>query len=150
LVAKDSYFKKFSSNKNTIFPYNLEKKLQTPISELSELYVKQIPEKTIPNFIQVTKLDFDYAEIHGGIIKDSSSKGGLRYTVIEPTLNERDLKFVNIIKKLLMTELSVSLNEIKTKKDAEKRLTKKIIQLKEKYLLKIPKKKPFKNYLLHN
>jgi len=140
LVAKDSYFKKFSSNKNTIFPYNLEKKLQTPISELAELYVKQIPEKTIPNFIQVTKLDFDYAEIHGGIIKDSSSKGGLRYTVIEPTLNERDLKFVNIIKKLLMTELSVSLNEIKTKKDAEKRLTKKIIQLKEKYLLKIPKK----------
>jgi len=101
------------------------------------------PEKTereIPKFISVSKLEFENAEIHGGVTKDTAAKGGLRYTIIEPSLSEKDKANFEIIKKLLMTELSVSLHEIKTKKAAEKRLTNKISQLIKKYRLEIPSK----------
>jgi len=94
----------------------------------------------IPNFISVNRLDFEGVEIHGGIIKDPTSKGGLKYSTIQPRLSIRDKKNFDIIAKLLMTELSVSLNEIKTKKDAEKRLKSKIIRLIKKYKLGIPTK----------
>jgi len=95
-------------------------------------------EKAVQKFITVSKLNFEGTEIHGGIIRDQTSKGGLRYVVIEPTLGQRDKKNFELIKKLLMTELNVSLDEIKTKKDAERRLKKKILQLTKKYRLEIP------------
>ncbi|MCH7968688.1 MAG: type II/IV secretion system ATPase subunit, partial [Thaumarchaeota archaeon] len=60
--------------------------------------------------------------------------------VIQPRLSIQDKKNFDIIKKLLMTELSISLTEIKSKKDAEIRLRKKIIQLIKKFKLEIPTK----------
>ena len=101
--------------------------------------IEQI-QKPIPKFISVSKLNFENAEIHGGVTKDPNAKGGLQYTIIEPTLSERDKKNFEIIKKLLMTELSVSLTEIKTKKTAEVKLRRKILQLIKKYRLEIPTK----------
>lgn len=97
-------------------------------------------ENKIPQFMTLSKLDWDNNEIHAGIIKDPTAKGGLRYQVIEPELSERDQKAFEIIKKLLMTELSVSLGEIKSKKDAERRLKNKIATMIKKYRLKIPPK----------
>jgi len=82
-----------------------------------------------PKFLTISKLDFSGTEIHSGIIKDPTSIGGIRYVVIQPRLSIQDKKNFDIIKKLLMTELSISLTEIKSKKDAEKRLRKKIAQL---------------------
>ncbi len=92
----------------------------------------------IPKYMTLSKLDWDNNEIHAGIIKDPTAKGGLRYQVIEPVLSERDQKAFEIIKKLLMTELTVSLHDIKSKKDAERRLKKKISSMNKKYRLKIP------------
>jgi flagellar protein FlaI len=97
-------------------------------------------ENKIPQFMTLSKLDWDNNEIHAGIIKDQSAKGGLRYQIIEPILSERDQKAFEIIKKLLMTELSVSLGEIKSKKDAERRLKNKISAMIKKYRLKISTK----------
>ena len=94
----------------------------------------------IPQFMTLSKLDWDNNEIHAGIIKDSTAKGGLRYQVIEPELSERDQNAFEIIKKLLITELSVSLGDIKSKKDAERRLKNKIFTMIKKYRLKIPPK----------
>lgn len=94
----------------------------------------------IPQFMTLSKLDWDNNEIHAGIIKDPTAKGGLRYKVIEPELSERDQNAFEIIKKLLITELSVSLGEIKSKKDAERRLKNKIFAMIKKYRLKIPPK----------
>ncbi len=94
----------------------------------------------IPQYMTLSKLDWDNNEIHAGIIKDPTAKGGLRYQVIEPVLSERDQKAFEIIKKLLMTELTVSLQDIKTKKDAERRLKKKIGSMIKKYRLNIPPK----------
>ncbi|MCV0372696.1 MAG: type II/IV secretion system ATPase subunit [Nitrosarchaeum sp.] len=102
---------------------------------------KSIPiEEKIPQFMTLSKLDWEHNEIHAGIIKDPTAKGGLRYQVIEPVLSEKDQKAFEIIKKLLITELSVSLGEIKSKKDAERRLKKKIASMIKKYRLKIPPK----------
>ena len=74
--------------------------------------VKNIPDTVeneikIPQYMTLSKLDWDNNEIHAGIIKDPTAKGGLRYQVIEPVLSERDQKAFEIIKKLLITELSV-------------------------------------------
>jgi len=110
------------------------------IQDFPEIPTIEKKEKSIPRFISVSKLNFENAEIHGGVTKDPNAKGGLQYTVIEPTLSERDKQNFEIIKKLLMTELSVSLGEIKTKKAAEIKLTRKIQQLIKKYKLEIPSK----------
>ncbi len=112
-------------------------------TDLAELKFQNMPNTIVrenddtPNFISVNRLDFEGAEIHGGIIKDPTAKGGLKYSIIQPRLSVKDKKNFDIITKLLMTELSVSLNEIKTKKDAERRLKRKIIQLIKKYKLEI-------------
>jgi len=94
----------------------------------------------IPDFLSVNKLVFDEIEIQAGVIKDETAKGGIRYVVIEPTLSQRQKGIFEVIRKLLMTELSVSLNNIKTKKDAELRLKKKIVSLIKKYRLNISPK----------
>ncbi len=114
-------------------------KINGNASENTSKFVEE-DEKKIPQFMTLSKLDWDNNEIHAGIIKDPTAKGGLRYQVIEPMLTERDQKAFDIIKKLLMTELSVSLGEIKSKKDAERRLKNKIAIMIKKYRLKIPPK----------
>ena len=114
------------------------KKITT--QNLPEQSILEKIEKPIPKFISVSKLSFDNAEIHGGVTKDTSARGGLSYTIIEPTLSERDKKNFEIIKKLLMIELTISLSEIKTKKAAEIKLARKIAQLIKKYKLEIPAK----------
>jgi len=110
------------------------------IQDIPDYNVLEKKEKLIPKFISVSKLNFENAEIHGGVTKDPNAKGGLQYTIIEPTLSETDKKNFEIIKKLLITELSVSLSEIKTKHSAEMKLTKKISHLIKKYNLEIPSK----------
>lgn len=114
-------------------------KINEGVSENLSKFIED-DEKKIPKFMTLSKLDWDNNEIHSGIIKDPTAKGGLRYQVIEPVLTERDQKAFEIIKKLLMTELSVSLGEIKSKKDAERRLKNKISIMIKKYRLKIPPK----------
>ncbi|QLH10712.1 type II/IV secretion system ATPase subunit [Nitrosarchaeum sp. AC2] len=117
---------------------NIVKSNENKIEDISQPVKEN--EKKIPQFMTLSKLDWDNNEIHAGIIKDPTAKGGLRYQVIEPALTERDQKAFDIIKKLLMTELSVSLGDIKSKKDAERRLKNKIAIMIKKYRLKIPPK----------
>ena len=108
-------------------------------NELIESIPLEFDEST-PKFITVNKLDFNGTEIHCGIIKDPTSVGGLRYFVIQPRLSIKDKKNFDIIKKLLMMELSVALSDTRSKKDAEMILRKKITQLIKKYQLEIPTK----------
>ncbi len=147
--------------KHTTFVYNLKLKFSIIKNGLSALQKLQTEKKTnlkskknkdkqvseipkndlkIPQYMTLSKLDWDNNDIHAGIIKDPTAKGGLRYQVIEPVLSERDQKAFEIIKKLLMTELTVSLHDIKSKKDAERRLKMKIASMIKKYILKIPPK----------
>jgi archaeal flagellar protein FlaI len=133
-------FNPVNSIKSDFHKISNQKPKKLTIKSLPENSKLELIQKPIPKFISVSKLNFDNAEIHGGVTKDPNAKGGLQYTVIEPTLSERDKKNFEIIKKLLMTELSVSLTEIKTKKSAEEKLKRKILQLIKKYRLEIPTK----------
>ena len=132
-------FNPVNSLKSDFHKISNQKTKKLTIQNIPNNKLEQI-QKPIPKFISVSKLNFEGAEIHGGVTKDPNAKGGLQYTVIEPTLSDRDKKNFEIIKKLLITELSVSLTEIKTKKSAEIKLTRKISQLIKKYRLEIPSK----------
>ncbi len=111
-------------------------------SDKSDLKIdpSQTPEKKIPQFMSLAKLDFNKYDIRAGLIKDPTAKGGIRYQIIEPNLTARDAQALELIKKLLMTELSVAMGEIKSKKEAEYRLGAKIERMIKTYRLKIPPK----------
>ena len=111
-------------------------------SDKSDLKIdpSQTPEKKIPQFMSLAKLDFNKYDIRAGLIKDPTAKGGIRYQIIEPNLTARDAQALELIKKLLMTELSVAMGEIKSKKEAEYRLGAKIERMIKTYRLKIPAK----------
>ncbi|WP_148550779.1 type II/IV secretion system ATPase subunit [Candidatus Nitrosotenuis cloacae] len=92
----------------------------------------------IPKFKTLNKIEFDDAEIYAGLIRDPTSKNGLRYIIIEPQLSRNDETNFKVIKKLLISELSITLNSIKTKKDAARELKHKILELIKKYNMEIP------------
>ena len=101
--------------------------------------VESVP-PSAPQFMTLSKIQFDKYDVRAGLIKDPTASGGIRYQIIEPGLSERDKKALEIIKKLLMTELSVSLGEIKSKKEAEHRLGAKIERMIKSYKMSIPAK----------
>lgn len=91
----------------------------------------------VPKFKTLNKIEFDDAEIYAGLIKDPTSKNGLRYVIIEPQLSRNDENNFKVIKKLLISELDITLNSIKTKKDAARELKRKILELIKKYNMEI-------------
>lgn len=92
----------------------------------------------VPKFKTLNKIEFDDAEIYAGLIKDPTSKNGLRYVIIEPQMSRNDDTNFKVIKKLLISELDITLNSIKTKKEAAKELKHKILNLIKKYNMDIP------------
>lgn len=95
-------------------------------------------ENLVPKFKTLNRIEFDDAEIYAGLIKDPTSKNGLRYIIIEPQMSKSDDVNFKVIKKLLISELDISLNNIKTKKDAARELKSKILELIKKYNMEIP------------
>ncbi|MBI5698202.1 MAG: type II/IV secretion system ATPase subunit [Thaumarchaeota archaeon] len=92
----------------------------------------------VPKFKTLNKIEFEDAEIYAGLIKDITSKNGLRYVIIEPQMSKTDDANFKVIKKLLVSELDITLNSIKTKKDAARELKTKILDLIKKYNMEIP------------
>lgn len=92
----------------------------------------------VPKFKTLNKIEFEDAEIYAGLIRDPTSKNGLRYVIIEPQLSRNDENNFKVIKKLLISELDITLNSIKTKKDAARELKRKILELIKKYNMEIP------------
>src|SRR5574338_1706895 len=83
----------------------------------------------VPKFKTLNKIEFDDAEIYAGLIRDPTSKNGLRYVIIEPQMSKNDDTNFRVIKKLLISELDITLNSIKTKKEAAQELKLKILNL---------------------
>jgi len=44
----------------------------------------------VPKFKTLNKIEFEDAEIYAGLIRDPTSKNGLRYVIIEPQLSRND------------------------------------------------------------
>ncbi|AJM93201.1 type II/IV secretion system ATPase subunit [Nitrosopumilus piranensis] len=90
------------------------------------------------NYLDLSKLDYSDFDIYSGILKDASSESGIKYEVIEPTMSKKNIASYNELKKILMAELVIDLNELKSKQGAEKLLKQQIISIVKKYKLKIP------------
>ena len=95
-------------------------------------------EDLVPKFRTLNKIEFEDAEIYAGLIKDLTSKNGMRYVIIEPQMSKNDHTNFKVIKKLLISELDITLNSIKTKNDAARELKAKILELIKKYNMEIP------------
>lgn len=91
-------------------------------------------------FMSITQMKLYDQDVYAAIMKDPTAKGGKRYIVIEPTLSERDRQNFELLRRMLMVELTIDLNEIKTKEDAERRLKRKILSLIQTYNLDVPKR----------
>ncbi len=104
------------------------------------LDIGPVPTYSPHQFMTMSNIDFLGRQIHAGITRDKTADGGMKFIVIEPALNKREIIVFELIKKLLMTELTVSLNEIKNKSDAERRLKSKITRLIKEYKMQIPEK----------
>lgn len=124
-------FSKFTLKKENPKPDN------TMLSTKTNLGASDI-ENLVPKFKTLNRIEFDDAEIYAGLIKDPTSKNGMRYIIIEPQMSKTDDVNFKVIKKLLISELDISLNNIKTKKDAARELKSKILELIKKYNMEIP------------
>lgn len=147
---KKSYpfnFSKFVSNKDQTTEFAGSKQILNSsdinlakITSQSDVQLNEIENTLVPKFKTLNKIDFEDVEIYTGLIADPTSKNGLRYMIIEPQMNKIDVANFRVIKKLLITELDISLNNIKTKKEAAKELKNKILHLIKKYNIEIQTK----------
>jgi flagellar protein FlaI len=136
-------FSKFVPNKNETAEFASSKQIlnqetdYAKISVIKDNPLSEVENTLVPKFKTLNKIDFEDAEIYTGLIGDPTSKNGLRYMIIEPQLNKHDEINFRVIKRLLISELDISLNHIKTKKEASKELKNKILQLIKKYNIEI-------------
>lgn len=147
---KKSYpfnFSKFVSNKDQTTEFAGSKQILNSsdinlakIASQNDVQLNEIENTLVPKFKTLNKIDFEDVEIYTGLIADLTSKNGLRYMIIEPQMNKIDVANFRVIKKLLITELDISLNNIKTKKEAAKELKNKILHLIKKYNIEIQTK----------
>ncbi len=109
-------------------------------SSVAETKPTEVESNDFTNFISISKTGYENYGVYTGIRNDPTAKSGMRYVVIEPGLSKKDKENFEKLRKMLMTELTVDLSEIKTKEDVAERLKKKITSLIEKYELEIPAK----------
>jgi len=121
-----------------------KKMLAAKTAESKKRYEKTDEEKeeeevALQAFVSVTKLDLFGHPVYTGVINDPTSRSGRRFMVLEPSFTTKDKKNFEIVRQILMVELTVDLNDIKTRQVAEKRLETKIRQIVRKYALNITK-----------
>ncbi|MCJ7714003.1 hypothetical protein MUO66_06055, partial [Candidatus Bathyarchaeota archaeon] len=75
--------------------------------------------------------------VYAAIVREKETHK-IHYEILEPTLDSKEIHYLNEIKIFLMDELDVNMKEIENKVKAEKYLKQKIKDLIKKYRLKIP------------
>lgn len=105
-----------------------------PVAQAPKVVVQKTESaEDFTDFISISKTGYEEYGVYTGIRKDPTAKSGIRYVIIEPTFTTKDKENFEKIRKILMTELTVDLNDIKSKKEAGERLKKKISGIIEKY-----------------
>ncbi len=115
---------------------------ETPISEsdLISISESELFSENTSTFMDLKKLEYQKYPVYVGVARDLTATGERIYKVVEPSLTKKDQENFALIKKILMQELTIDLNDIKTKELAEHKLTRKIIQIVKKYDLKVDRK----------
>jgi len=117
-------------------------KNEPPISESDLLSISdsELFSENTSTFVDLKRLEYQKYPVYVGVARDLTVVGEKIYKVVEPSLSEKDKEDFALIKKILMQELTIDLNDIKTKVLAEQKLTRKIVQIVKKYDLKIARK----------
>lgn len=93
----------------------------------------------VPRFVTISDSTQSTSQYYTVVVKDPTAESGLRYTVVEPSLTDADKANFAEIKKILINELTVDLNKLKSKDEAEEFLKSKILEVIEKYNLQVAK-----------
>lgn len=117
-----------------------KEKLSDDKSKIENISESELFSEITSTFIDLTKLEYQKYPVYVGVARDLTVPGERIYKVVEPSLTKKDRENFDLIKRILMQELTVDLNDIKTTELAERKLSKKIIQIIKKYDLKIPRK----------
>jgi flagellar protein FlaI len=110
-----------------------------PDKDSDKLTISRKP-KNSHDFLSMTAIDILGCQIETGVAKSQESSVGMKFLVIEPPLNNKEKVAFEIIKKLLMTEMTVSISGIKDREQAQRRLKSKISRMVKEYNLNIPQK----------
>lgn len=117
---------------------NVDKNAVTLLGKPDPAEIKSL-ESALSSFITIANLNYQDYPVYTGVITDATAKGGKRFMIIEPTFTTNDKKNFETIRQILMIELTVDLHDISSKKIAEERLKKKILNIIAKYSLDIPR-----------
>jgi len=136
---------KKKKKESDLIPDNPNKSVSQSESSISESDLLSISESELfsentSTFVDLKRLEYQKYPVYVGVARDLTVVGEKIYKVVEPSLSEKDKENFALIKKILMQELTIDLNDIKTKVLAEQKLTRKIIQIVKKYDLKINRK----------
>jgi len=137
------YFKQRKSIKQAMevpeleIPQPAQEELPPPKINLEPSHIDASSE--VPSFIAMSESSPLTSQYYTVVAKDTTSEAGLRYVVVEPSLSETDKANFNQIKNILINELTVDLNKLKSKEDAEEFLKSKILEVIEKYKMPVPK-----------
>ncbi|UCE96744.1 MAG: Flp pilus assembly complex ATPase component TadA [Candidatus Bathyarchaeota archaeon] len=95
---------------------------------------QEMRRKALSVFREVYPIQEPY--VYAAIVKDPETQK-IRYEVIEPTLRKEETQMLEEIKKILMEEIDVNLNEIDTREKAAEYLRQKIKEVIKNYRLEI-------------
>ena len=115
-----------------------KKRQAETLNILSESFESPLPSDIVKKptmFQEIYAIHEPY--VYAAIVREKETQK-IHYEILEPTLNSKEIHYLNEIKTFLMDELDVNMKEIENKVKAEKYLKQKIKDLIKKYRLKIP------------
>lgn len=88
-------------------------------------------------FVSAAQLDSGLKNVYAGVTKDDVT-GEIRYVVMEPHMNQREMVLYRQMKKLLVDELDVDLRSMKSREKAEEYLSRRVRAISKRYGYGIP------------
>ena len=114
---------KKEKKQSDLIPDNPKKSLskEPPISESDLLTISEseLFSENTSTFMDLKKLEYQKYPVYVGVARDLTATGEKLYKVVEPSLTKKDEENFALIKKILMQELAIDLNDIKNRVSLE-------------------------------
>jgi flagellar protein FlaI len=90
------------------------------------------------HFKYITRLEGKYPDVYVGVIEDPET-GGVKYVVIEPEMNEKEVEAYKRIVGFLEEELEVDVESLKSREEAKQYVKSKISEIIRKHRIRVPR-----------